>query len=77
MSDTWIYGNFGLELWNVFDRPVTLRTTKKCENWKFWWVKEKQTNPEVIQHPTKKPAIAIECKNNETEKLLLRWNHSS
>ena len=27
-------------MWNVFDRPVTMRTTNKCENWNSSWKKE-------------------------------------
>ena len=26
----WIFGQTPLTLWNVFDRPLNLRTTKKC-----------------------------------------------
>ena len=46
LYDTWIYGNIRLEMWNVFDRPITLRTTNKCENWNLGCCKELQTcNP--------------------------------
>ena len=46
LYDTWIYGNIRLEMWNVFDRPITLRTTNKCQSWNLGWGKELQTcNP--------------------------------
>ena len=36
----WLFGSLKLEMWNVFDRPVTMRTTNKCENWNSSWNKE-------------------------------------
>ena len=49
-----------MDLWNVFDRPVDIRSTIKCENWnrdwndqigaqkpKFWTVLKKLTIQEL------------------------------
>ena len=33
----WIFGRISLTLWNVFDRPLNLRTTNKCESWNRDW----------------------------------------
>ena len=32
-----MFGNLPLNFWNVFHRPVTLRTTNQCENWNRGW----------------------------------------
>ena len=37
MWNFWILGRIPLTLWNVFDRPLNLRTTNKCESWNRDW----------------------------------------
>ena len=37
MWNFWIFGRISLTLWNVFDRPLNLRTTNKCESWNRDW----------------------------------------
>ena len=37
VKNFWIHGHLPLEFWNVFDRPVTMRKTNKCENWNRGW----------------------------------------
>ena len=39
----WIFGNLPLNFWNVFDRPVTIRTTNQCENWNRGWNSDVRT----------------------------------
>ena len=54
VSHFWVFGPIGIEIWNVFDRPATFRTTNFCENWIMLWKQKigtKNSNSwKVIRH---------------------------
>ena len=40
----WVFGPYPMKMWNVFNRPQKLRTTKKCENWNRLWNQDAGTS---------------------------------
>ena len=50
----WIWGLMPLAFWNVFDRPVALRTTNKCESWNRGWNKSVGTPFPIFWNVLKK-----------------------
>ena len=63
LSQLWVFGPIGIEIWNVFDRPVTFRTTNFCENWNMLWKQKIGTkNPnlwKVIQNIQENETIVV------------------